>query len=261
MAPAIALRAAFFARVCAAVHRWSASVALPKQLAARLMGAFFLCGISKRMNCKPCWRRRTALPETVGGIAPCCLPCSTPAHGCRKSSTCDPVTFTSNDLPKSGLRGRDARSASAPSGRRPCRTCIRPATRTRRPACRGPPFRSGVRCLLQKHARAASTTAKTLRSKRVHPHLLRHTTATHLLHAGVDLITISHWLGHASVETTNRYATVNLDMKRAAVAKASLLGEIGPGVGQLALGCNHLRMARDAVILDDRPVLYGVGAH
>ena len=70
---------------------------------------------------------------------------------------------------------------------------------------RGQPLtRFGVRYLLQKHARTASASAKTLRSKRVHPHLLRHTTATHLLQAGVDLVTISHWLGHVSVETTNR---------------------------------------------------------
>ena len=94
---------------------------------------------------------------------------------------------------------------------------------------RGQPLtRFGVGYLLQKHAGTASASAKTLRSKRVHPHLLRHTTATHLLQAGVDLVTISHWLGHVSVETTNRYAAVNLDMKRAAVAKASPLGDVDP---------------------------------
>ena len=56
-------------------------------------------------------------------------------------------------------------------------------------------------------ARARSA-ATTLTAKRVHPHVMRHTTAVHLLQAGVDLVTISHWLGHASVETTNRYAAV-----------------------------------------------------
>ena len=76
----------------------------------------------------------------------------------------------------------------------------------------------------------ASATVKTLKTKRVHPHVLRHTTATHLLQAGVDLVTISHWLGHASVETTNRYAAVDLDMKRAAVAKARPIGDIDPAL-------------------------------
>ena len=49
---------------------------------------------------------------------------------------------------------------------------------------------------------------------------MRHSTAVHLLRAGVDITTISHWLGHASVTTTNRYATVDLDMKRKAIEQA-----------------------------------------
>ena len=72
------------------------------------------------------------------------------------------------------------------------------------------PFRRALPAA--KQARTASAGAQSLNTKRVHPHLMRHTTATHLLQAGVDLVTISHWLGHVSVETTNRYATVNLDM-------------------------------------------------
>jgi site-specific recombinase XerD len=56
--------------------------------------------------------------------------------------------------------------------------------------------------------------------------MLRHTTAVHLLQAGVDLVTISHWLGHASLETTNRYAAVDLETKRAAIAKAHPVGKI-----------------------------------
>jgi site-specific recombinase XerD len=90
--------------------------------------------------------------------------------------------------------------------------------------------RFGVRYLLAKYARAATAKASTLDGKRVHPHVLRHTTAVHLLQAGVDLVTISHWLGHASVETTNRYAAVDLETKRAAIAKARPIGRIGPAV-------------------------------
>ncbi len=96
---------------------------------------------------------------------------------------------------------------------------------------RGEPLtRFGVRYLLRKYAARAESVAPTLASKRVHPHTLRHTTAVHLLQAGVDLVTISHWLGHASVETTNRYAAVNLETKRAAVAKARPIDNVDPAL-------------------------------
>ena len=41
--------------------------------------------------------------------------------------------------------------------------------------------------------------------KRIGPHTIRHTTATHLLRAGVDINTIRAWLGHVSINTTNVY--------------------------------------------------------
>ena len=49
------------------------------------------------------------------------------------------------------------------------------------------------------------------------PHTIRHTTATHLLKAGVDINTIRIWLGHVSINTTNIYAEVDLDMKAKAL--------------------------------------------
>jgi integrase len=49
---------------------------------------------------------------------------------------------------------------------------------------------------------------------------MRHSTAVHLLRAGVDIVTISQWLGHASVTTTGRYATIDLEMKRKAIEQA-----------------------------------------
>lgn len=88
---------------------------------------------------------------------------------------------------------------------------------------REPLTRFGVRYILAKYCTRARPNAPSLESKRLHPHSMRHSTAVHLLKAGVDLSTISHWLGHASINTTNRYATVDLDMKREAIAKAKPL--------------------------------------
>jgi integrase/recombinase XerD len=86
---------------------------------------------------------------------------------------------------------------------------------------RGEPLtRFGVRDILRRYAARARARAPSLATKRVHPHTYRHAAAVHLLRAGVDLVTISHWLGHASVETTNRYAPVDLETKRDALNRA-----------------------------------------
>jgi integrase/recombinase XerD len=47
---------------------------------------------------------------------------------------------------------------------------------------------------------------------------LRHTTATHLLQAGVDINTIRAWLGHVSLDTTHIYAEIDLETKAKALA-------------------------------------------
>ena len=54
------------------------------------------------------------------------------------------------------------------------------------------------------------------------PHTIRHTTATHLLRAGVDINTIRAWLGHVSLNTTNVYAEVDLEMKAKALATCEI---------------------------------------
>ena len=88
---------------------------------------------------------------------------------------------------------------------------------------RGQPLtRYSVRYVLHKHADVAARSVVTLAGKRLHPHVLRHTAATHFLQAKVDLVTISRWLGHADIATTGRYLAVDLEAKRAAVQQARL---------------------------------------
>ncbi len=80
-----------------------------------------------------------------------------------------------------------------------------------------PTTRFGIHGLVVRTARKAAESVPSLRGKRVGPHTLRHTAAVHLLRAGVDINTIRAWLGHASLETTNRYAEVDLEMKAKAL--------------------------------------------
>ena len=58
----------------------------------------------------------------------------------------------------------------------------------------------------------------TLAGKKITPHVLRHTTACHLVFAGVDINTVRAWLGHSSIDTTNIYAEISLKMKAEAMA-------------------------------------------
>jgi integrase/recombinase XerD len=59
--------------------------------------------------------------------------------------------------------------------------------------------------------------SQSLTTKRVSPHSIRHTTATHLLRAGVNINTIRAWLGHVSLDTTNIYAEVDYELKAKAL--------------------------------------------
>ena len=80
--------------------------------------------------------------------------------------------------------------------------------------------RFGVRLIFKEYVRKAAKSSPTLKKKRLHPHSARHSTAVQLLRSGVDLSTIAHWLGHASVNTTNKYLSVDLEAKREAITKA-----------------------------------------
>ena len=86
---------------------------------------------------------------------------------------------------------------------------------------RGQPMtRFGVRWILRKHVRGAALRVPSLKGKRLHPHSIRHSTAIHLLRSGIDLSTIANWLGHVSINTTNRYLTLDLEAKRQALDKS-----------------------------------------
>lgn len=79
--------------------------------------------------------------------------------------------------------------------------------------------RFGVRYVLSTYIETARETCPSLRNKRIHPHSLRHSTAMNLLNSGVDLYCISQWLGHASINTTGKYATMDVEMKRRVLAR------------------------------------------
>jgi len=85
-----------------------------------------------------------------------------------------------------------------------------------------PITRYGIHTLVERTVARAVQVLPSLRTKRVSPHTIRHTSAVHLLRSGVDINTIRAWLGHVSLETTNRYAEVDLEMKAKALATCAI---------------------------------------
>ena len=81
--------------------------------------------------------------------------------------------------------------------------------------------RSGVAYRLRLAVASAQLRCPSLSTRRISPHTVRHTTAMHLLQAGVDLSVIALWLGHESPLTTHRYLEADLDTKAAALAKVA----------------------------------------
>jgi integrase/recombinase XerD len=72
-----------------------------------------------------------------------------------------------------------------------------------------------------KHAATAADACPSLRTKHVTPHVLRHTTAMRLLHAGNDTTVIALWLGHEQEETTHIYLHADLTIKERALARTN----------------------------------------
>ena len=77
--------------------------------------------------------------------------------------------------------------------------------------------RHGVNYILQQAVQRAQALCPSLGNKKITPHLIRHTTAVHLLQAGVDITVIALWLGHESIETTHVYLDTDLATKQRAL--------------------------------------------
>jgi site-specific recombinase XerD len=73
--------------------------------------------------------------------------------------------------------------------------------------------RSGFEYILGKHVDAAATACPSLATKRVSPHVLRHTCALTVLQATKDLRKVSLWLGHAHMQTTEMYTRADPSVK------------------------------------------------
>jgi site-specific recombinase XerD len=76
-----------------------------------------------------------------------------------------------------------------------------------------------VQHALATHVAAAQRKCPSLANKRVTPHVLRHTAAMELLHAGVDRSLIAIWLGHESLDTTQIYLDADLQLKQTVLDK------------------------------------------
>lgn len=78
--------------------------------------------------------------------------------------------------------------------------------------------RSGIAQRLRLAVKRATSAHPSLRSMRISPHTIRHTTAMHLLQSGVDLSVIAMWLGHETTQTTHQYLDADLETKKQALA-------------------------------------------
>lgn len=133
-------------------------------------------------------------------------------HGKGRKDRCTPLTRDAVRL----LRAWFAERAGDPDA---------PAFPSRR---RTRMSRDAVERLVGKYTKQARARCPTLRTKRVTPHVLRHTTAVALLHAGNDRAVIALWLGHESIETTQMYLDADLTAKERALARTAPL-RAGPG--------------------------------
>ena len=127
-------------------------------------------------------------------------------HGKGRKERCTPLDRTTVALLRAWLKDINAAPANV----------VFPSRRGGRLST------DAVERLLAKHAATAAARCASLARKSVTPHVLRHTTAVHLLEAGVDRAVIALWLGHEGVETTQVYLDADLAMKERALARTDL---------------------------------------
>src|SRR5207302_9480557 len=116
---------------------------------------------------------------------------------------------------------RRVQSASAPNtlfGEEP--ECGDSGDRILFPNARGGSLSTdGATYILQQAVQRALPACPTLKTKKISPHVIRHTTAMHLLQSGVEIAVIALWLGHESLDTTHMYIQADLKTKEQALGK------------------------------------------
>ncbi len=80
-----------------------------------------------------------------------------------------------------------------------------------------PLTRFGIYKIVRRHTQHLRTKRPDGKSRHISPHIFRHTAAVHLLESGVEVNVIRAWLGHATLDTTNRYAEINIQTKEEAL--------------------------------------------
>jgi integrase/recombinase XerD len=83
--------------------------------------------------------------------------------------------------------------------------------------------RFGAIYIVKSIASKAAELCPSIKQKQLSPHIIRHTTAMHLLQSGVDISIIRMWLGHVSLNTTHDYVELDVEMKREALRKSKKL--------------------------------------
>jgi integrase/recombinase XerD len=142
--------------------------------------------------------------------------------GKGRKERCTPLTAQSVAILKAWLQERQGEPADP----------LFPTSRGKSLSC------DAVELLVAKYAAVAEESCPTLQTKTVTPHVLRHSAAMNLLHAGVDATVIALWLGHESVQTTQIYIHADLSLKERALARAAsphtVPGRYRPGDALLA---------------------------